>query len=57
MYPEAELYKEMTFLSYYCHWDYGTVMTLDHKQRRKFCAEVSAINRELSNEPKNVFEV
>ncbi len=57
MYPEAELYKEMTFLSYYCHWDYGTVMTLDHRQRRKFCAEVSAINRELSNEPKNIFEV
>jgi hypothetical protein len=57
VYPEGELYREMSFLSYYYHWDFSTVMTLDHKTRRKFCAEISAIHREISGEPKNVFEV
>ena len=57
MYPETELYKEMAFISYYHHWDYGTVMTLDHKTRRRFCAEISAIHREISDAPKNIFEV
>ena len=49
--------KEMSFISYYYHWDYDTVMTLDHKTRRRFCAEISAIHREIRNEPKNIFEV
>jgi len=57
VYPENELYKEMSFLSYYYHWDFATVMTLDHKTRRKFCGEISAIHREINNEPKNIFEV
>lgn len=29
VYPETELYKEASFLAYYYHWDYRTVMTLD----------------------------
>ena len=56
MYPEGELYKEMSFLSYYYHWDYTSVMTLDHKTRRRFCAEISAIHRDIGGEPKNIFE-
>ena len=56
LYPEQELYKEMSFLSYYYHWDYRTVMTLDHQTRRRFCAEISAIHKELNHTPKNIFE-
>ncbi|MEF9864975.1 MAG: DUF6760 family protein [Oscillospiraceae bacterium] len=51
------MYKEMSFISYYYHWDYETVMTLDHQTRRKFCSEISAIHKELNNTPKNIFEV
>ncbi|MBC8546569.1 hypothetical protein H8711_06425 [Clostridiaceae bacterium NSJ-31] len=57
VYPEAQLYKEVSFLSYYYHWSFETVMTLDHKTRRRFCEEISAIHKELNNEPKNIFEV
>lgn len=57
VYPETELYKEVSFLAYYYHWDYRTVMTLDHRTRRRFCAEISAIHKELNNAPKNIFEV
>jgi len=56
-YPEADIYKEMSFISYYYNWGFETVMTLDHKMRRQFCAEISAIHREVSNEPRNIFEV
>ena len=57
MCPEKELYREMSFISYYYHWEYDTVMTLDHKTRRRFCTEISAIHKEISGAPKNVFEV
>ena len=57
VYPESEIYKEVSFLSYYYHWEYETVMTLDHKTRRRFCAEISAIHKEINKTPKNVFEV
>lgn len=57
MYPEEELYRETSFLSYYFHWDFHTVMTLDHKTRRRYCSQISAINKEISGEPKNIFEV
>ena len=57
LYPQQELYKEMSFISYYYHWEFKTVMTLDHQTRRRFCAEISAIHKELNHTPKNVFEV
>ena len=57
VYPETELYTEASFLAYYYHWDYRTVMTRDHRTRRRFCAEISAIHKELNNAPKNIFEV
>lgn len=57
VYPERELFREVSFLSYYYHWEYHTVMTLDHVTRRRFCAEISAIHKEISNAPKNAFEV
>ncbi len=44
-------------MSYYYHWDHGTVMTLDHKTRRRYCAEISKIHKEVNNTPKNVFEL
>ena len=48
LYPEDELYKEMAFISYYFHWSEGEVMNLEHAERRKWCSEISGINKELS---------
>ena len=56
-YPEDELYKEISFLAYYFHWSYETVMQLDHRTRRRFCAEISEIHKKVSGKPKNIFEV
>jgi hypothetical protein len=32
-------------------------MSLDHRERRRWCEEVSKINKKLSDEPENIFDV
>ncbi|MEG2073146.1 MAG: DUF6760 family protein [Angelakisella sp.] len=48
MYPVDELYREMSFISYYFHWSGEEVMALDHNSRRRWCNEISGINRSLN---------
>ena len=48
----------MSFLAYYLHWQHEAVMELDHLERRRWCQEISRINKKLANKPeKNVFDV
>ena len=57
LYPQEQLYQEMTFLSYYLHWSRDEVMALSHQERRRWCAEVSAVNKKLSgNDKTKTFE-
>lgn len=53
LYPQEQLYEEMTFLSYYLHWSRDEVMGLDHLERRRWCKEVSAVNKKLSPQEQN----
>ena len=46
----------MAFLAYYLHWGHDEFMNLDHRERRRWCAELSKINKRLNGTPKNVFE-
>ncbi|MCI8848596.1 MAG: hypothetical protein HFF86_04890 [Oscillibacter sp.] len=48
LYPKDELYREMSFISYYFHWSAGEVLELDHASRRRWCGEISAINSRLN---------
>ncbi len=48
LYPENELYREMSFISYYFHWGEETVLNLSHGERRKWCREISDINKSLN---------
>ncbi|HIT01562.1 MAG TPA: hypothetical protein IAC21_01875 [Candidatus Enterenecus merdae] len=56
LYPQEQLYQEMTFLSYYLHWSHREVMALDHLERRRWCREVSAVNQKLSGSEQKSFE-
>lgn len=57
LYPQERLYQEMTFLSYYLHWSRDEVMRLSHQERRRWCREVSTVNKKLSNtDQKNTIE-
>lgn len=47
----------MAFIAYYFHWSHEEMMNLEHRERRTWCEKISKINRELNNEPKNIFEI
>ena len=38
----------MSFLAYYLHWSMGDLMDMEHRERRRWCEEVSEINKKLS---------
>lgn len=61
MYDKEELYREMSFISYYFHWSQKEVLELDHQSRRRWCREISEINRNLSTskqkKEKNIFDL
>jgi hypothetical protein len=47
-YPREQLYREIAFIAYYLHWPADQILRLDHAERRRWAAEVSSINAELS---------
>lgn len=49
-YPLDQLYGEVAFLAYYFHWDYGTIMNMEHRDRQRWCEEISEINRNLNSD-------
>ena len=55
--PLGQLYEEMAFLAYYLHWPMRDLMHVEHGERRRWCEEVSRINRRLNQEPENIFAV
>jgi len=47
-YPLDRLHEEMAFLAYHFHWDRETLLNLEHQERRRWCEEVSKINKKMS---------
>ena len=41
--PQKELYRQLSFISYYFHWDLDRTLALPHLEREKFCREISQI--------------
>lgn len=56
-YPMASLYEEMAFIAHHFHWSHSDLMQLDHGERRRWCREISSINRRLNGSPTNPFDV
>ncbi len=56
-YPLDQLYEEMAFVAYHFHWGYKELMEVEHRERRRWCDEISRINRRLNEEPPNVFDI
>ena len=54
-YPVADLYGEMAFIASHFHWSSETLMTMPHCERRRWCREISRINRMLSGKPDDPF--
>ena len=56
-YPVKSLYEEMAFIAYHFHWPHDDLLSLAHRDRRRWCKEISAINRKLDGTPPNPFDV
>jgi hypothetical protein len=47
-YPQEELHRELAFIAYHFHWPLAELLQLDHGERRRWCAEISDINEQMS---------
>jgi len=49
----------MSFIAYYFHWSHQEIMNLDHRTRRRWCDEITKINKNLNgeSEKKNIFDI
>jgi hypothetical protein len=56
-YPALQLYEEMAFIAYHFHWTNTELMNLEHGERRRWCGEISAINRRLDGVIPGPFDV
>ena len=54
-YPVADLYGEMAFIASHFHWGSETLMTMPHAERRRWCREISRINRSQGGPSDNPF--
>lgn len=49
-YATARLYEEIAYVAYHFHWPQDDILDLEHAQRRRYVAEIAAINTRLSEE-------
>jgi hypothetical protein len=49
-YPLDRLYEEVAFIAYHFHWPCGEILDLEHRERRRWCDEISRINRRSGGE-------
>lgn len=56
-YPVRLLYEEMAFIAHHFHWTHAELMSLDHRERRRWCQEISRMNRALDGAPANPFDL
>ena len=56
-YPRRQLYEEMAFIAQHFHWSRDQLMALEHAERRRWCREISNINRQLDGAPRNPFDI
>ncbi|MHC1599760.1 MAG: DUF6760 family protein [Candidatus Methanospirareceae archaeon] len=47
-YPLDRIYEEVAFIAYHFHWSHETIMDLEHRERRRWCEEISRINGKLN---------
>jgi len=56
-YPLERLYEEVAFIAYHFHWPLEEIMMLEHRDRQRWCEEISKINQRLSkNRERRILE-
>ncbi len=49
-YAADRLFEEVAYVAYHFHWSMDAIMDLEHADRHRFAAEISSINRRLTEE-------
>jgi hypothetical protein len=57
MYPVEQLYEEMAFIALHFHWSRDELMALEHGERRRWCEEISSINRRWNEHGASLLDV
>ena len=57
LYPEKEIYEEIAFIAYHFHWPFQELFDMEHRERRRWCEEISKINRRLNDTPRGTSRV
>jgi len=47
----------MAFVAYHFHWSFNELLGLEHPERRRWCEQISSINRHLDEAPKKSIEL
>jgi hypothetical protein len=42
------LHEEIAYVAYHFHWPLDDILDLEHPQRQRFVAEISRINRRIT---------
>jgi len=53
-YPLNKIYEEVAFIAYNFHWNHNAIMNMEHTERRRWCEEISKINKKLNDSMKEL---
>jgi len=57
-YPLDRIYEEVAFIAYHFHWSFEDIVNMEHRERQKWCEEISRINRHQSvDKQRSILEV
>ncbi|WP_135534611.1 MULTISPECIES: DUF6760 family protein [Halostella] len=51
LYDPDRLYEEVAFVAYHFGWDRDDVLTMPHRERQRWCEEISQINDRMNDDP------
>ncbi len=49
-YPLAQLNEEVAFIAYHFNWPMDQIMHLEHRDRRQWVSQISALNERANGE-------
>ena len=49
-YAPDRLYAEVAYVAYYLHWPQAEILDLEHAERRRWVAEVAALNTRIAQD-------
>ena len=43
--------EEVAFIAYHFHWELDEILSMEHRDRQKWCEEINKINSKMNEEP------